>query len=193
MLSGLLLSDWAIASTRSLTSRKTASFRPIRFARAASGSWAIVELLDELGGATDLLDDRVAGLFLDDHLVLSRVVAQCVQEPAWVSPDHLVLDDRELEDLRALGVGALADERYLVGDPVGGRRSSDPLVRVPERHVVPRDPLGAEIHPSQFSPERADQTASAGDSLCRDHADLRVRLHGVRVALRGARPERRAA
>src|SRR5438105_3714498 len=149
MFSGLLLSDCAIVSTRSLTSRKTASFRPICFARWASGSAGMgVELIDEDAGATDLLDDGVAGLLLDDHLVFFRVVAHRVQEAAGLCADHLVLGQRELEDLRAARVGALADEGHPLGDAVAGGGSPDPFVRVPERHVVLRDPLDAEIHPS---------------------------------------------
>jgi hypothetical protein len=70
-----------------------------------------------------------------------------MREPAVVAPHAAVLGERELDDLRARRVGALADERHeapVVEAPLEGRRL-DPVVRRPKGGVVAGDLLGGGV------------------------------------------------
>jgi hypothetical protein len=67
-------------------------------------------------------------------------VAGGVEEPAPVAADVLVLLEREPNQGCAARVGALADERRVVDDALGG--ALDSLVRLAERGLVAGDTLG---------------------------------------------------
>jgi hypothetical protein len=101
-------------------------------------------LLGHLARPPGLLHDDV-GVPLLDHPAVGRlrVVAPSVQEAPRVAAHLLVLGDRHVEELAAVGVGAFADHRkdVRVGTVVD-RGVVDPVVRPSEQGVVPRDALG---------------------------------------------------
>ena len=90
-----------------------------------------------------LLDDRVAAAIVH-HLgrtLRSAHVPRGVQEVPRVPPDLLVLVHREHEQLPAVLVRALADERNLLEHLVLRGGFLDALVGLAEERVVPSDPL----------------------------------------------------
>ena len=106
---------------------------------------SLVHFLGYLTGDPDLLDHDVAAVFGDDfrQSLSRRLVPRHVDEMPGVSPDLLVLLERQLYDLQAGRVGALAKEGDAVAHLEFARGVADTLVRRPKGRVVPRDALGA--------------------------------------------------
>src|SRR5829696_1806525 len=145
------------SSIRSFSSRKTASFRPIRRCRSSiaptllgggrslvvANRASFVQGVDDLAGTTDLLHDRVAvsSLHDDSGSHRSSLVARNVREMAGVRSNLLVLLEAESNDPRAAWIGAFADERDGRLDAIGARRGADALVRLSKGCVVRCDPF----------------------------------------------------
>src|SRR5581483_6809468 len=160
-------------STRSFTSRKTASFAALRRcvesirARLVAGRGGGKPGRDAPGVA-DLRDHRVRLVLLEqlDRAGDVDLVVRRVHEPARVVAHPAVVVQRQSDDLRAGGIGALADERRRLGlvEAVLGRRVRDRLVRLPEQRVVPCDLLGRRVvhRPTNFPRRSKLQTCDDG-------------------------------
>src|SRR5437868_2013836 len=76
----------------------------------------VVARFGDLAGDADLVDERVAALLVHDHCGTCGDREPCVagrdEEPAWILPCGLVLVELEADDLHALRVRALANERH---------------------------------------------------------------------------------
>ena len=105
---------------------------------------ARVELGGSPTGLADLLDDVVFVAAVDDALVRHRyaMVAGRVDEVRRFGPHALVVCELDADDLRALRVGALADERDGLREAVVTCGRADPLVRGAEDRVIAGDALG---------------------------------------------------
>ena len=87
-----------------------------------------------------LLDDGVVVRVLDDGFDATVLVTRDEQEGVAVLPDALVLLERRPDAVRALRIGALADEIRL-GCIESLRALRDPLVHLAEERLGPRDLL----------------------------------------------------
>src|SRR5829696_10476244 len=158
------------SSIRSFSSRKTASFRPIRRCRSSIATRLLggrrplriadrasfVQGVDDLAGTTGLLHDRVAvsSLHDDSGSHRSSLMARNVREMAGVRSNLLVLLEAESNDPRTAWIGAFADERDGRLDAVGARRRADALVRLSKGRVVRCDPFLLHSLHVFFSPQR---------------------------------------
>src|SRR6266576_2300970 len=123
----------ASVSMRSLTSRKTASFRPMRASRPSIGIF---------------LDDHVS--IVTGHDLCSRflglLMADSGDEVSRMVPDLCVLRTCQLDNLHAVLDRTLAEKR----DPLHPgadriRPAADALVRLPKSLVVRSDPFDVRI------------------------------------------------
>src|SRR3954447_14928054 len=138
-------------SISSLTVRNSASFCPTLRVCSSIGRLRqlLVLLLGDLARLTNLFGNHVAGDVFDHdgraRLDCEPLMAGGAEEPPRVLTDRLVVVEGQPDDLCARGLRALADERrrplqsHLVG------RSLDPLIRLPERRLVQRNPLLGDV------------------------------------------------
>src|SRR5579884_586964 len=132
------------SSMRSFTCRKTASFAAFRACRSSVTRAGLTlalrrELLDDLAGEADLLDQHPAVVLLDraDGAGDRVLVPPCVEEPPVVAADAPVVAERQRHELDAAGVGALAHEGdRALAEPFLPGDVRDALVRRPEAVVV---------------------------------------------------------
>jgi hypothetical protein len=103
----------------------------------------------DLAGASDLVENDVARELCDDHgragLDGYPLVAGRAEEPPRVPAQVAVDLEAQLDDLDALRVRALADERHAAVQVHVAGRVLDALVRIAKRRLVERDALVGEI------------------------------------------------
>src|SRR4051794_19110662 len=98
--------------------------------------------------------------------------------------DSFVLVQRQLDDLRAVGIRTLTDERDALPHLIFDGALGDAFVRAPERRVVSCDPLLSQlVHTLSDCRARLRETAAHG---------RRVSRHRRAPSYREDRPQRRA-
>src|SRR3954447_23764183 len=82
--------------------------------------------------------------------------------------DSFVFVQRQLDDLRAVGIRTLTDERDALPHLIFDGALGDAFVRAPERRVVSCDPLLSQlVHTLSDCPPRLRETAARGRRVSR--------------------------